>query len=680
MAEDADGDVDVAVDGGWLVGAVEEDAEVEIGAFVEQEEEVGSSEKEEEDDEEKETQMGAICSKGAGNKEEKDGVASTGGAATGADDTEPSSPRHDYRANPNEAEEDAAAERPVLLSKDIIDFGSEVVQAGESATDQITLTLRGAGKKKSGKEKASAVRSSVAFRFEPCSAKGARFTFTPDHGRLTKRRPEVHVQVNVQVQASENLNFRTWLVLDDEERLFLTVKVHCEPGVFGSDPSTLEQAPYRNFTVPRILIRMRECLEQNDAFHEEGIFRLAGDAEEIKRLKSLMNRKKFEGSDDINTIANLIKIWFRDLPVPLLNHIEADSILDEDPDACVNAYKTQLPPEAKNLLDWLIDLIGDVSALHEVNKMTRRNLSIVIAPNLYEPQSVDPMRGLVLSQKCVSFLLNVVNYRLDTPTSVSKSRSSTGSESSIEEVAVATKRAKSATQNEEEATATATENIDGKKEESEQSVSESEDEEQVSVKSHSSSGSSPSEELPVPGSDSEEGESSSSSSSSAHSSGEREESHANHSEEKRNNSDGNRSDAASEEDEQSQPATSPSGDPIVDDDRHHKDTRDQNAHVQLSRDAPVVDSSDADSSEKTNRPDLTAGEHAASSSSSSSFNTTSGSEDEPRNVNDSKSSKKVDPSTSSESAPVSDAGEGEGEQEPDLSENDLSESETSTSE
>jgi hypothetical protein len=30
--------------------------------------------------------------------------------------------------------------------------------------------------------------------------------------------------------------------------------------------------------------------------------------------------------------------------------------------------------DAKILLDWLIDLIGDVSALHEVNKMTRRNL------------------------------------------------------------------------------------------------------------------------------------------------------------------------------------------------------------------------------------------------------------------------------------------------------------------
>jgi RhoGAP domain len=113
--------------------------------------------------------------------------------------------------------------------------------------------------------------------------------------------------------------------------------------VFGSDPNMLEKTPYRKHAVPSILVCMRECLERNDAFHEEGIFRLAGDAEEILRLKNLMNRKKFDASDDINTIANLIKIWFRDLPVPLLNHIEVDSILDDDPDACIAAYKTQLP-------------------------------------------------------------------------------------------------------------------------------------------------------------------------------------------------------------------------------------------------------------------------------------------------------------------------------------------------
>jgi hypothetical protein len=55
---------------------------------------------------------------------------------------------------------------------------------------------------------------------------------------------------------------------------------------------------------------MREALVAQDALSQEGIFRLAGDQNEMKRIKGDMNRTKtFDAKDaDMNTIANLLKV------------------------------------------------------------------------------------------------------------------------------------------------------------------------------------------------------------------------------------------------------------------------------------------------------------------------------------------------------------------------------------
>jgi len=122
----------------------------------------------------------------------------------------------------------------------------------------------------------------------------------------------------------------------DKETLFLIVRTHIEQGIYGADPATLELTEdlgtdtnprsgwiacwcrvkvhhltvVPGFEVPSILKSMREALEAQDAFSQEGIFRLAGDQNEIKRLKAEMNRTKcFNAYNaDPNTIANLLKV------------------------------------------------------------------------------------------------------------------------------------------------------------------------------------------------------------------------------------------------------------------------------------------------------------------------------------------------------------------------------------
>ena len=79
----------------------------------------------------------------------------------------------------------------------------------------------------------------------------------------------------------------------------------------------------------------------------------------------------------------------------------------------------------RTLLDWLIDLLMTVAAKSHINKMTIQNLgcliatvaflifvaAIVVAPNLYNPPGSDPIEGLVLSQKCVQFLHNILLFK-----------------------------------------------------------------------------------------------------------------------------------------------------------------------------------------------------------------------------------------------------------------------------
>lgn len=124
-------------------------------------------------------------------------------------------------------------------------------------------------------------------------------------------------------------------------------------------------------------------------------------------------------------------MWFRELPVPILNALPTEVIFNSgDPNVCLEAYEGMQEPQ-KSLLGWLLYLMADVASLKTHNKMSEQNLgmfpsrvphpplslnllgswscaAIVVAPNLYDPPGSDPMEGLVMSQKAVQFLHNLI--------------------------------------------------------------------------------------------------------------------------------------------------------------------------------------------------------------------------------------------------------------------------------
>jgi len=196
-------------------------------------------------------------------------------------------------------------------------------------------------------------------------------------------------------------------------RYFLVINFESEKSVFGVDFSELPLTEDNGQNVPTVLVTMKKYLYDNGGLEQEGVFRLAGDEKETIGVKEQLNTDTFKGCDDINCVANLIKVWFREMPTQLLNQLPSSSFLTiEADDECVQLLDVLKEPN-KTLLLWLLDLLGDVAAKESINKMTPRNLAIVVAPNLFTtPPEVSPVDSLMLSQKVVNFVIQVLQHRI----------------------------------------------------------------------------------------------------------------------------------------------------------------------------------------------------------------------------------------------------------------------------
>lgn len=102
----------------------------------------------------------------------------------------------------------------------------------------------------------------------------------------------------------------------------MNLRVAGETGVFGVDPSSLEMdedggnhitfshlISFLGHKVPAILILMKKAVIEKKGIYTEGIFRLAGEQTEIRRIKEQMNKKIFDFStSDVNAVATLMKV------------------------------------------------------------------------------------------------------------------------------------------------------------------------------------------------------------------------------------------------------------------------------------------------------------------------------------------------------------------------------------
>ena len=179
--------------------------------------------------------------------------------------------------------------------------------------------------------------------------------------------------------------------------------------------------------IPAILLLLWKKVVERQGEQSVGIFRLAADADEMKWVKEQLNTGQYDGDViEENIAATLIKIFFRQLPTNLLNHIDRsviDKIADYDEmltspnqqtaELIFEQLRAGLQEPQYSLLLWLLDTMGQVVTHKETNKMSAKNMAIVIAPNLYSIVDLsNPMAAMTWTQRIARFAEVVLTARM----------------------------------------------------------------------------------------------------------------------------------------------------------------------------------------------------------------------------------------------------------------------------
>eukprot|EP01133_Synstelium_polycarpum_P006093 gene6093-7058_t len=159
-----------------------------------------------------------------------------------------------------------------------------------------------------------------------------------------------------------------------------------------------------SLTVPAILVTLRDKLRQLDGYKQEGIFRLSSSDSSMLAISEALERGTLldessykyaasssytRGTIDAHAIASFIKRWYMKLPVKLCAHFDEDTLryaasLEE---AALHTLQSSMDQPNRSLLMWIVHLLADVAQNASLNKMSAKNLAIVIAPILLSSSS-----------------------------------------------------------------------------------------------------------------------------------------------------------------------------------------------------------------------------------------------------------------------------------------------------
>ncbi|XP_032902975.1 unconventional myosin-IXb isoform X3 [Amblyraja radiata] len=185
---------------------------------------------------------------------------------------------------------------------------------------------------------------------------------------------------------------------------------------FGVEVSRLTD---ENQMVPLVLEKLLEFVEMH-GLYTEGIYRKSGAANKMKELRQLLDDdpglvllEKYH----IHAITGVLKLWLRELPVPLMSFcLYADFLRAiehpgrQEQVQAVYSILEQLPGNVFYTLERLFFHLIKVAELEEMNRMSPNALAIVFAPCiLRSPDTSDPlmsMKDLSKTTMCVELLIN----------------------------------------------------------------------------------------------------------------------------------------------------------------------------------------------------------------------------------------------------------------------------------
>lgn len=157
-------------------------------------------------------------------------------------------------------------------------------------------------------------------------------------------------------------------------------------------------------TVPKVVEKCIEAIEKAGGIDMVGIYRLSGTTSKIGRLKQRfdtdIDNVKLEVADEnqseINDIAGAMKLWFRELPEPLLtwnlyaSFIEAGRI-DNPRLRHIRLHErvNELPDANYATLKYLMGHLDKIRRNESINSMGASNLAVIFGPTLLSPPPIN---------------------------------------------------------------------------------------------------------------------------------------------------------------------------------------------------------------------------------------------------------------------------------------------------
>jgi len=195
-------------------------------------------------------------------------------------------------------------------------------------------------------------------------------------------------------------------------------------GIFGSELQTVLQRQDTEQCVPKIVrVLMSKLRANNDeGLRTEGIFRVPGDSTEMRETREALNNgvdldTEIGKCDNVHSVAGLLKMFFRELPAPILTFELYDDLIrissalgSPSPDTDVSELQAtlhRLPPGHAQLLRHLMLFLARVASYTTESKMNVGNTAAVFAPNLLRPrvESIEQLADTVHIVNLVAFMI-----------------------------------------------------------------------------------------------------------------------------------------------------------------------------------------------------------------------------------------------------------------------------------
>ncbi|XP_068235137.1 SH3 domain-binding protein 1-like isoform X1 [Palaemon carinicauda] len=262
----------------------------------------------------------------------------------------------------------------------------------------------------------------------------ARDTYACDIFSLLARHREVSQHIYGYVELQREYLYKTLMRLDQilpdmKQQLQAS---SCSP-MYGVPLHDHLRIVQKEIAVPIQVCAMR-IIEVG--LYEEGIFRVAGSATKVRRLKGAFDANlvtyetlaladEHDRDYDVHVVAGALKCYLRELPEPLLTHVLHDQWLEavrqSDHQLRLKAMwmvVNQLPPANLANLRYIIKFLTKLTGNSASNKMSPSNIAIVIAPNLIwaqrendeQPDLSTLGRNMSLTSEYRSVVENLVEY------------------------------------------------------------------------------------------------------------------------------------------------------------------------------------------------------------------------------------------------------------------------------